>query len=160
MALIMVVVLPVSTSVFPEISRRFEKSKDEGIVFLKKVMLYAGLAAAAVSLITYFIAPLAIRIIFGSGFTPAINVLKWLAPIPFLVMTATLLTVQGLYGMGLQKWAPWVGFTLAVVCISMNLILIPRLGVAAVCISWVVAEILECLLSGLILLTQRHKVKE
>lgn len=157
LALIMVVVLPVSTTVYPEISRRFEASKKEGVMFLKRVMLYAGAAAAAVSIVTFMVAPIAIRIVYGHGFAPAVDILRWLSPIPFLVMTATLLTVQGLYGMGLQKWAPWVGGTLAVLCISMNLILIPRIGVAAVCISWVVAEILECLMSGLILLTKGCK---
>lgn len=157
MALIMVVVLPVSTTIFPEISRRFGESKVEGLSFLKHVMVYSGLAAAAVSIVTFFIAPLAIRIIYGAAFMPAVDILRWLAPIPFLVMIATLLTVQGLYGMGLQKWAPWIGMTLAIICISMNLILIPRIGVKAVCISWIVAEILECVFSGLVLWTQGRK---
>ena len=157
MALIMVVVLPVSISVFPEISRRFEESKESGIAFLKRAMLYAGSAAAVVSLATYLVAPLAIRIVYGADFTPAVQILRWLSPIPFLVMTATLLTIQGLYGIGLQRYAPWVGFTLAVVCITMNMILIPRMGVAAVCISWVVAEVLECLLSGTILFIKGRK---
>lgn len=159
MALIMVVVLPVSTTVFPEISRRFKACKEDGLVFLKRVMLYAGLAAAGVSVLTFVTAPLAIRIIYGTGFAPAVDILRWLSPIPLLVMTATLLTIQGLYGMGLQKWAPWVGGTLAIICISMNLLLIPRIGVSAVCISWIVAEILECLFSGLIILTQGRKMK-
>lgn len=159
MALIMVVVLPVSTTIFPEISRRFEACKEDGLSFLKRVMLYAGIAAAGVSLLTYITAPLAIRIIYGTGFAPAMDILRWLSPIPLLVMIATLLTIQGLYGMGLQKWAPWVGGTLAIICISMNLVLLPRIGVAAVCISWVVVEILECVLSGLVLLTQGRKMK-
>lgn len=157
MALIMVVVLPVSISVFPEISRRFEESKESGIAFLKRAMLYAGSAAAVVSLATYLVAPLAIRIVYGSDFTPAVQILRWLSPIPFLVMTATLLTIQGLYGIGLQRYAPWVGLTLAVVCITMNIFLIPRMGVAAVCISWVVAEVLECVLSGSILFIKGRK---
>lgn len=157
MALIMVVVLPVSTTVYPEISRRFEASKEDGLRFLKRAMLYAGSAAAVVSILTYGLAPLAIRIVYGTGFAPAIDILRWLSPIPFLVMTATLLTIQGLYGMGLQKWAPWVGGTLAVICISMNMLLLPRIGVAAVCISWVVVEILECVMSGSILLIKGCK---
>ena len=145
-------------TIYPEISRRFESSKSEGVKFLKQVMLYAGLAAAVVSVFTFFIAPLAIRIVYGAGFTPAIEVLRWLAPIPFLVMMATLLTIQGLYGMGLQRWAPWIGLTLAIICISMNLILIPRIGVVAVCISWIVSEILECTFSGLVLLIHGRKI--
>ena len=51
MALIMIIVLPVSTTIYPEISRRFESSKSEGVKFLKQVMLYAGLAAAVVSIL-------------------------------------------------------------------------------------------------------------
>lgn len=152
MALIMVVVLPVSISVFPEISKRFEASKEGGLAFLKRVMVYAGLAALMVSIATYFIAPIAIRIVYGVDFTEAIAVLKWLAPIPFLVMMATLLTIQGLYGIGLQRYAPWIGLTLAVVCITMNIVLIPRMGIAAVCISWITSEVLECILSGTILM--------
>ena len=157
MALIMVVVLPVSISVFPEISKRFEASKEGGLAFLKRVMVYAGLAALMVSIATYFIAPIAIRIVYGVDFTEAIAVLKWLAPIPFLVMMATLLTIQGLYGIGLQRYAPWIGLTLAVVCITMNIVLIPRMGITAVCISWITSEVLECVLSGTILMIKGKK---
>ncbi len=157
MALIMVVVLPVSISVFPEISKRFEASKEGGLAFLKRVMVYAGLAALMVSIATYFIAPIAIHIVYGVDFTEAIAVLKWLAPIPFLVMMATLLTIQGLYGIGLQRYAPWIGLTLAVVCITMNIVLIPRMGIAAVCISWITSEVLECVLSGTILMIKGKK---
>lgn len=156
-ALNMVVVLPVSMAAYPEISRRFVESKAEGIVFLQKVLLWAGGAAAVVSILTFVCAPLAIRIFYGAGFAPSVELLRWLAPIPFLVMVATLLTVQGLYGLGLQKWAPLVGLILAIVCVSMNLFLLPRIGVKGVCISWIAAELLECLLVGGILWTKGRK---
>ncbi len=157
-ALNMVVVLPVSTAVYPEMSRRFEASRTEGMQFFKRVLVYAGLAAAVVSLGTFGIAPIAIPIIYGAGYETAIEVLRWLSPLPFLVMVATLLTVQGLYGMGLQKWAPWVGMMLAVLCISLNLWLLPHLGVRAVCIGWNAAELAECLIVGMILLLHKRKL--
>ena len=157
-ALNMVVVLPVSTAVYPEMSRRFEASRAEGMQFFKRVLVYAGLAAAVVSLGTYVVAPFAIPIIYGAGYETAIEVLRWLSPLPFLVMVATLLTVQGLYGMGLQKWAPWVGMMLAALCISLNLWLLPQLGVRAVCIGWNAAELAECLIVGMILLLHKRKV--
>ena len=157
-ALNMVVVLPVSMAVYPEISRRFVESKTEGIRFLKRVLLYAGAASAVVSLLTFVGAPLIIRIMYGTEFMASVYILKWLSPIPFLVMVATLLTVQGLYGMGLQKWAPWVGLILAVCCVSLNLLLLPHYGVEAVCISWIAAELLECILVGGILLTKGRKL--
>ena len=157
-ALNMVVVLPVSTAVYPEISRRFEASKREGVQFLKRVLLLAGLAAAVVSALTWLTAPLVIRIIYGGGYEPAIDILRWLSPIPFLIMTATLLTVQGLYGMGLQRWAPWVGLCLAALCISLNLWLLPRWGVGAVCFSWNMTEAAECIIVSVILLIQGRKL--
>lgn len=157
-ALNMVVVLPVSTAVYPEMSRRFEASRTEGMQFFKRVLVYAGLAAAVVSLGTFGIAPIAIPIIYGAGYETAIEILRWLSPLPFLVMVATLLTVQGLYGMGLQKWAPWVGMMLAVLCISLNLWLLPHLGVRAVCIGWNAAELAECLIVGMILLLHKRKL--
>ena len=73
-------------------------------------------------------------------------------------MVATLLTVQGLYGMGLQRWAPWVGIILAVSCIGMNVWLLPLIGVKGVCISWIAAEVLECLLVSMILMTKGRKL--
>ena len=157
-ALNMVVVMPVSMAVFPEISRRFADSKTEGVRFLKQVLLWAGGAAAVVSLITFLCAPLMIRIMYGAGFAPSIELLKWLSPIPFLVMIATLLTVQGLYGMGLQRWAPRVGVILAVCCVGLNLWLLPLIGVKGVCISWIAAELLECLLVSSILMTKGRKL--
>ena len=157
-ALNMVVVMPVSMAVFPEISRRFAQSKAQGAKFLKQVLLLAGAAAAAVSLITFLCAPLMIRIMYGAGFAPSVAILRWLAPIPFLVMIATLLTVQGLYGMGLQRWAPWVGVILAVCCVGLNLWLLPLIGVKGVCISWIAAELLECLLVSSILMTKGRKL--
>ena len=154
----MVVVMPVSMAVYPEISRRYEASHQEGLRFMYRVLLYAGSVAAVVSLVTWVSAPLVIRIVYGTGFEPAVEILRWLAPLPFLVMTATLLTVQGLYAMGLQRWAPRVGAVLAVICISTNLILLPHMGVIAVCIGWNVAEVMECLLVGSILLFKRRKI--
>ena len=52
-ALNMVVIMPVSMAAYPEISRRFAESKKDGVHFLKRVLLYAGAAAAVVSLLTY-----------------------------------------------------------------------------------------------------------
>ena len=157
-ALNMVVVMPVSMAVYPEISRRFTESKMQGARFLKQVLLWAGSAAALVSFVAFVGAPLIIRIMYGAGFAPSVELLKWLSPIPFLVMIATLLTVQGLYGMGLQRWAPWVGLILAICCVGLNLWLLPWIGVKGVCISWIAAEVLECLLVGTILLTKGRKL--
>ena len=156
-AINMIVVLPISTSVYPELCQRFEKSKQNGEQYLKRILILSGMASAIVSLFTFIAAPLVIHFVYGEEYMASIEILQWLSPLPFLVMIATLLTVQGLYSMGLQRYAPWVGATLAVVCISLNLLLLPHLGITAACLSWILAEILECLIIGTILLTKGRK---
>jgi len=157
LALNMVLVLPVSMAVYPEISRRFVASKSEGLQFLKRVILWAGLASVAAALVTYGLAPWIIRIMYGSGYAPSVELLRWLSPIPVFVMLATLLTVQGLYGLGLQRWAPWVGLILAVLCVGLNVLLLPRVGVVGVAWSWAITEVAECVIVGLILLVNTRR---
>lgn len=72
-ALNMVVVLPVSMAAYPEISRRFAASKQEGVRMLKRVLVWAGGAAAVVSVLTCLCAPLIIRIMYGTGFTQSVE---------------------------------------------------------------------------------------
>ena len=76
---------------------------------------------------------------------------------PLLVMVATLFTVQGLYGSGLQRFAPWVGLTLAILCVSLNILLIPRVGTVGAVWSWLIAETAEIVIVGSILLFHRKK---
>ena len=157
LALNMVLVLPVSMAVYPEISRRFVASKSEGLRFLKRVILWAGLASVAAALVTYALAPWIIRIMYGNGYAPSVELLRWLSPVPVFVMLATLLTVQGLYGLGLQRWAPWVGLILAVLCVGLNVLLLPRVGVVGVAWSWAITEVAECVIVGLILLINTRR---
>ena len=157
LALNMVLVLPVSMAVYPEISRRFVASKSEGLQFLKRVILWAGLASVAAAIVTYALAPWIIRIMYGSGYAPSVELLRWLSPVPVFVMLATLLTVQGLYGLGLQRWAPWVGLILAVLCVGLNVVLLPRVGVVGVAWSWAITELAECVIVGLILFVNTRR---
>ena len=145
------VVLPVSTAVFPEMSHRFAVSATEGWKYFKRVLLLAGGFALLCSFLTFLFAPLIVTIMLGDGFADSVGLLRWMSPLPFLTMVATILTVQGMYGLGLQRFAPWVGMTLAVICISMNLWLLPRIGVKGVVWSWTLTEVAECLIVGLIL---------
>ena len=157
-ALNAVILLPVSTAVYPEVCRRFEQSKQDGLQFFKRILLLSGASAAIISLLTYLVAPLLIRVIYGCGYEPAIEILRWLSPLPLLVMIASLLTIQGLYSMGLQRYAPWVGAILSTICILLNLWLLPKLGAKAACLSWTLTEGFECVIVGIILLTKGRKL--
>ena len=67
------------------------------------------------------------------------------------MIMATMFTIQGLYGLQLQRFAPIVGGTVGTVCVLLNLILIPRHGMYSAAIGYMLAEILEILISAFII---------
>lgn len=153
----MCVVMPISTAVFPEMSRRFAESYGEWRRFFGRTLVIGGAIALCVSTVAFVLAPFIVRVMLGSAFAESVPLLRILSPLPFLVMTATILTVQGLYGQGLQRFAPFVGIVLAILCMSSNLLLIPRIGVGGAAWSWVIAEVAECVIVGVILIWHRRK---
>jgi hypothetical protein len=62
---------------------------------------------------------------------------------PLFVSIASLLTIQGLYNFGLQKYSPFIGFGLGIFCVLFNIILLPIFGGHMSALSWVIAEIIE-----------------
>jgi hypothetical protein len=57
--------------------------------------------------------------------------------------------------MQMQKYAPFVGLTVGVSCVGFTFILIPSLGVYSAIVGYVLAEIIEILLSGSIILLKK-----
>ncbi len=157
MAVNMCVIMPVSTALFPEMSRRFAENSQAGWQFFRQTLLLASIPALIASILTWLLATPLVHLMLHGDFEASIPLLRWMAPIPFLVMVATLFTVQGLYGSGLQRFAPWVGLTLAILCVSLNIILIPRIGTVGAVWSWLIAEAAEILIVGNILLFHRKK---
>ncbi len=153
----MCVIMPVSTALFPEMSRRFAENSQAGWQFFRQTLLLASIPALIASILTWLLATPLVHLMLHGDFEASIPLLRWMAPIPLLVMVATLFTVQGLYGSGLQRFAPWVGLTLAILCVSLNIILIPRVGTIGAVWSWLIAEAAEILIVGSILLFHRKK---
>lgn len=151
MAVLMMTSMPINIALFPTISRKIKESYTEGKQTFKLYAKYIVAIAACISLVSCIFAPLAVRILLGDGFVQSITPLKVLSALPLLVTTASLLTVQGVYGFGMQKYAPIIGLSLCIFSITMNLILIPRIGIYGAAFTWIGAEIVEILISGSIL---------
>ncbi len=148
MCILMVTSMPINIAIFPSISRRMEESKKEGIRYFLKMGKYAVIVSLAVSALTLLFSPLLVKILLGAEFEASIPLLKLFSLLPFLVITASLCTVQGLYGLGYQKYAPYMGFTVGVICIMLNFQLIPIYGIFGAGIAWIIAQALEIAISG------------
>ena len=151
MALNTFIIMPVSTALFPEMSRRMAEDPAGGRRFYRQSLLWGAVVAGAASVVTFLVAPWAVRLLLGGDFAESIVLLRWMSPIPLLVMVATVVTVQGLYGRGLHRYAPWVGLGLACLCVSLNFALVPRYGAQGAVWSWSIAEVFEIVVVSIIL---------
>jgi PST family polysaccharide transporter len=150
-AFIMFTSIPISISLFPAMSRKFETSLNDGIQFFKKTLFGVGIFGIICSLSIYITAPLLVKLILGNNFEESVSLLKLFSPLPFLVIVASMFTVQGMYGLQLQKYAPYVGATIGLFSILLNFYLIPRIGIYGAAWSYICSEMLEILIVLLIL---------
>lgn len=149
-AIMMVTSMPIHMAIFPSISRKMEASFELGWSYYKKMIGWVLAFALLVTLVVYGAAPWMVQILLGEKFADSIPLLRVLSIIPALVIMASMFTVQGLYGLGFQRYAPFVGLSVGLSCVAMNLGLIPQLGGLGAAYAWIAAEMLEILFSGLI----------
>ena len=157
MAILMLTSMPINIAIFPRISREFELSKVNGLRMLKKAIFVVGAVSFILCIFTYLLSPLFVNLLLGDEFKKSVILLKLFSVLPFLVIIASLLTVQGLYGMGLQKFAPFVGLFIGAFSVILNIIYIPKYGTIAAALNWIVAQILEVLIVGTIIILYSKK---
>lgn len=147
-AIMMITNTPLNLAIFPQISRKFNESKIVGKIFLNKILKRIAIYGLTVSIITFIFADPLVKIILGAEFISVVPLMKLLSALPFLVIIASLFTIQGLYAAGLQKYAPYIGATLGIVSITFNLIIIPQYGIIGAGWAWIISECLEIILAG------------
>ena len=158
MAVMMIISTPINVGIFPMISKAWDSSFVKGWMMFKKALVGVILIGAAASLAVYFTAPLLVSLLLGPEFQDSIPVLLVFSILPLLVTLASLLTVQGLYGMQRQKLAPIVGFVTALFGLVAYLTAIPVAGIKGAAYAWVASQIVEILVSTtIIFLIKRNK---
>lgn len=150
MAVLMLTSMPINMAIYPIISRKFAESYKAGITYFKKSIVNLAVISLIVSIVTYFAAPLLVKIILRGDFEPAVDLLRLFSVLPFLVIMASLFTVQGLYGAGLQRYAPYVGASIGTFCIIFDIIMIPKYSMYAAALGWIISQALEIIISAFI----------
>ena len=148
MAILMLTSTPINMAIYPAISRKFAESKATGIHYFMKSARNLAIISVLISVISYFMAPLMVKVLLGKEFEASVNILRMFSILPFLVIMASLFTVQGVYGAGLQRYAPLIGASLGFFCVVFNLFAIPRFGMYAAVWGWIISEFFEILLAG------------
>ena len=87
-----------------------------------------------------------------------IPLLQVLSIMPFLVVMASMFTVQGLYGLQLHKYAPFIGALLGVISLIVYFIFIPLYGVYGAAYAWILAQTLEIVFVLLFLVIKKREL--
>jgi PST family polysaccharide transporter len=157
-ACIMLTVMPFTIALFPKVSRLFNENPDLGWGLFRKIMMVAVCAGILMIVAIYVFAPIMVRLLLGEDFVGSVEQVRLMAGIPALVLWCTMITVQGLYGLQLQRFAPWIAILSGLISVVINITLIPVLCAKGSILAWYVAQFVELILAGL--LVWRYSLKK
>ena len=157
-AILMVISQPFLVALFPRMSRKFSENKQEGLSFMLKCLLLIALISGLASVAVYFLSPWAVNLMLGEKFVPSVSLLCLMAPLPLLYTIASTLTVQGLFGMQLQRYAPIVGLLVFFSNIFFCWLLIPFCGLKGAAFSWMLCQVVEILATTLFIVLNKKSV--
>lgn len=94
---------PINQGIYPRISSLFDGQREKAIDLIRKAVLYLGCLGVFLSMfLLVFSSPL---VIYGLGeeYKPAINVLRWMAPIPLFIALSNIFGIQTMLNFGFKK---------------------------------------------------------
>jgi PST family polysaccharide transporter len=116
---------PISTTIFPYMSRTVRQSKKEAIKILKKLLKFMSLFGLCIFLGLFILAPWIVRIILGNQYTESIILLRILSVLPFIVGINNVCGLQTLVTFGYSKEYSKIFLTAGILNIILALIAIP-----------------------------------
>ncbi|GGG12438.1 oligosaccharide flippase family protein [Pontibacter amylolyticus] len=112
--------MPFSQALFPFIGQRFRVSKDEGLRVVQFTMPIVLTLAFIACLLGCLLAPVLVGIIFGKQFSEAINILRVLSFVPFVIVFSQFLGIHIMVNLNMDLIFKKVIFSGALIGIAMN----------------------------------------
>lgn len=126
---------PISQSIYPYISVLAIKSKNDAIVFLKKITILIGASSLALSLIIFLFAGVIIYILAGSQFNESVILIQIMAFLPFIIALSNIFGTQTMLTFNYKKAFSRIIIIAGVINIILALVLTPlfkAVGISAV----------------------------
>jgi PST family polysaccharide transporter len=145
---------PVSTAIYPYISKAMHESKEKGFAIAKKVLLINSIFFGIIGIIIFLLAPLIVKIVLGPKYLSSIIILRIFSLIPFIVAINNVLGLQTIPTQGYFSEFSKIFLKGSIVGIVLSIfltILFKHIGMA---FAWVIAEIFV-----VILMIHFHKKK-
>lgn len=85
---------PISSALFPRMSHLFKTDSMQALSLLKRSSILILLISASASMALWVLAEYIVLLLAGEQFRPAILVLQWLAPLPFVISLSNIFGIQ------------------------------------------------------------------
>lgn len=138
--------IPISTALYPFIGKAFSVSREQGINLIKKIVPIVFYLTFFASVGILIFAPFLIKLIYGHKFDNSIVVLKIISFIPFIVGMSNVFGIQLMLNLGLDKMFFRTTFIASIVGLILNIFMSKYWGYIGTAWNCV---IIECLVTVL-----------
>jgi len=133
--------VPVSQSIYPYVSKLINESKEVGIRFIRKITFIVGGSSFFLSLIIFVFADLIVKIILGSQYIESIIVLKILAFLPFIIGLSNIFGIQTMLTLNYKKAFSNILILASIINIVLAFILVPLFNHIGISFAVLITEI-------------------
>jgi O-antigen/teichoic acid export membrane protein len=96
-------IAPLSNALYPRVNALFAEDAAKAFALVRKALCVMGAVMFAVSFVLFAGAPLIVRFGMGPGYEPVVEVLRWMAFVPWMVALNNVLGVQMMLPLGMKK---------------------------------------------------------
>ena len=132
--------IPLVFAMLPHATLGFQLSKEEGLNRVSQNVSTSMLALLAASTFMVFVSPWLVHSLFGSEYSDALWIFRWLLIVPFITGISATLSNQVLLNIGRDRNVLWITAAGALVSIVLNIILLPRFGTSGSAIAIIATE--------------------
>jgi polysaccharide transporter, PST family len=132
---------PITQSLYPRMSRLMHESRSEAFALLRRILRIQGSLSAVITLTLLLAAPLITELLYGPQFAETTRVLRWLAPIPFLVALSNVFGIQTMLPMGMSRSVSRILLSAGLLNVCLLFALTPPFGSSGTALSVTTTEL-------------------
>lgn len=132
---------PISQTIYPYIAKLVHRSKQDGLLFIRKVILFIGAGTFVLSVLLLVFAEGIVDLVLGSNYQHSIIVVQILSFSPFIIGLSNVLGIQTMLNYGMKKEFSKVLIAGSVINLILSFILVPMFQEVGSAVSVLIVEL-------------------
>ena len=131
---------PISQTIYPYIAKLVHTSKEDGLLFIRKVFLFIGIGTFIASALLLIFADNIVGLVLGENYQHSIIVIQILSFSPFIIGLSNVLGIQTMLNYGMKKEFSKVLMMGSLINLILSVILVPMFQEAGSAVSVLIVE--------------------